>query len=364
MNDIVTPFLFIDEEILDRNIRSAADFCRGRGLRLRPHVKTHNVAVIAKKQIKAGSSGVTVATLREAKAMAFSGIRDIFIARQIADEAELSGLAGLMSGADVSLAMDSADAAAMASIKMREKGLTLKVVIEIDSGAHRCGLESTEGILDLAEKIRGFDGLEFYGIFTHEGHVYSAKSRESMSEIVRDVIVKMTHIADALKQRGFPPSVVSIGSTPTLRYAEDFLGVNEVRPGNYVFNDAMQVANGTAGIEDCGLKAVATVISKPAEDRAVLNIGSKSLGSDRGANVSDPGGFGLVVDPERHATTRIYEEHSVIQEKNSLKIGQRVVMIPGHSCVAANLAPEIFVVSKGKITGSWKNTRYASGQAG
>jgi len=194
----------------------------------------------------------------------------------------------------------------------------------------------------------------------------------------------MSELYDILTKKQLAPDVVSIGSSPSLKLLADRRKITEARPGNYVFNDAMQLANGSAGLEDCALKVMATVISKPASDRVILNVGSKLLGSDRGCKISDSGGYGLVHDPllggvrdlslrsdcakgeagggsaaDVSRITRIYEEHAVIEEgSNSLVVGQNVIFIPSHACMAANLAREIYVVDAGgKVIEEWRNTK-------
>ena len=310
---------------------------------------------------------------------------DIFIAREIVDFAGLRRLAELTNSAQMSVAIDSAEGLRRLSQIMTEVQTRVGVLIEIDTGGRRCGLASETEVCALAQLAKRSPGIDWRGIFTHEGHVYSASSREEMIKISAEVVERMSELYDILTKKQLAPDVVSIGSSPSLKLLADRRKITEARPGNYVFNDAMQLANGSAGLEDCALKVMATVISKPASDRVILNVGSKLLGSDRGSRISDSGGFGLVIDPcnscgragprvERGKQpacqtrgmvppplkiAKIYEEHAVIEEaSNPFAVGQNVIFVPSHACMAANLAREIYVTDAGgKVIDCWSNQK-------
>jgi len=347
IDELITPAVLLDGAVLKRNIERMAKLCADRGVQIRPHIKSHNFPEIAKMQVAAGAKGITVATLREAELMIQSGIKNIFIAREIVDFAGLRRLAELSRAAQLSVAVDSEEGIKRLARVMTEAQTRVGALIEIDTGGHRCGLASDEETCALAQSAKSSPGIEWRGIFTHEGQVYSASSREEMRQIAADTVRKMSALAALLTQRQLSPPVVSIGSSPSLKLLSDRQSVTEARPGNYVFNDAMHVANGSAGLEDCALKVMATVISKPEAGRAVLNVGTKLLGSDRGGKISDTGGFGLVISLSRHIVTRIYEEHAVIDGPHALAVGQTVILVPTHACMAANLARELYLTDAG-----------------
>lgn len=358
IDELNTPAVIVDKARLERNIGRMAKLCADHGVQIRPHVKSHNFPEIAQMQMAAGAGGITVATLRETELMIHSGIRDIFIAREIVDWGSLRQLADLTGTAQLSVAVDSAEGIRRLSRVMAEKRTRVGVLIEVDTGGRRCGIASEDELCALVQSAKAVPGVEWRGIFTHEGHVYAAVSREEMGRISAGVIRQMSALSALLTKKQLPPAVVSIGSSPSLKFLSDRQSVSEARPGNYVFNDAMQLANGSAGIEDCALKVLATVISKPDAGRAILNAGSKLLGSDRGGKMSDTGGFGLVIHPSRHVVTRIYEEHSVIDGQNALAIGQNVIIVPTHACMAANLAREVYVTdTRSNIIGCWRNLK-------
>jgi D-serine deaminase-like pyridoxal phosphate-dependent protein len=362
VSEIPTPVVTIEKDVLERNIRRMADLSRRHGLNLRPHVKTHNVPEIAALQLREGAAGITVATLPEARAMARHGMTDVFIAREITDWADLKELAELSQRADVGVAADSEEGVKRLSQVMADRGAKVSVLLEVDVGGHRCGMSKADEVIALARRVQDAAALAFRGIFTHEGHVYGAADLPAIRAIAAETVHRMRETADALAAQGLRPKVVSVGSSPSVKTATAFDGITEIRPGNYVFNDAMQVANGAAAEADCALKVIATVVSKPEPGRFVLNVGSKLLGSDRGRHVSDTGGYGWVVSPERHVISRLYEEHSVVDSPGTLAVGQRVVLLPTHACIVANLARAVFLVdSQGGVLEHWPNRRFSDG---
>lgn len=360
LNELPTPCVVVSLSALERNILDMAERCRRHGVRLRPHIKTHNLPGIAGRQIRAGAAGVTVATPREALLARGYGITDIFIAREVTDSVDLRELMALSQSAQLIVAVDSAEGARAVSAAAVQGGCELVARIEVDVGGNRCGVRTPERLLALARQVLALPGLKLAGIFTHEGHVYGAADRAELARLSTAAAQTLAAHAAALRQHGITVEAVSVGSSPSAKTAADFAGVSEVRPGNYVFNDGMQVANGTATLADCALTVVASVISRPECDRAILNVGSKLLGSDRGRNVSDTGGYGWVVEPERQVISRLYEEHGVIDAANTLRIGQRVRVLPSHACIVANLARTVVLVNdRDEILETWTNQRYA-----
>ena len=358
--DLPTPCVLISRRILESNLQAMAERCRSLGVRLRPHIKTHNLPEIAQRQLHAGAGGVTVATPQEAALAARHGVRDIFVAREVADRVDLCALLDVARSVHLITAVDSvAGAEALAEVAAARE-MPMAVRLEVDTGGQRCGVATLEALTALARRVLALPALRLEGIFTHEGHVYGAADHQDLIRQATAAVQALGAMGAGLRAAGVPCGEVSVGSSPSAKTATDFRGVTEVRPGNYVFNDGMQVANGTARIEDCALSVVATVISRPAPDRAVLNVGSKLLGSDRGKNASDTGGYGLVLEPERQVLTRLYEEHGVIDAANGLRVGQRVRLLPTHACIVANLARTVALVDdRGGVVEVWSNRRYA-----
>jgi D-serine deaminase-like pyridoxal phosphate-dependent protein len=236
--------------------------------------------------------------------------------------------------------VDSTEGARLLSEAFSSVGRTIDYLIEIDTGLNRCGVPPGEPALALFREIHRLPGIRFRGIFTHAGQVYGALSLEEVREVSRQESRVMTETARLFADLDATPGVVSVGSTPTMWVWEGFgEGITEIRPGNYIFNDATQVALGVAGVEDCALTVMATVISCPGPHRAVIDAGSKVLGLDRGAHGKGLlKGFGRLLGGNA-ILERLSEEHGILRLSpgDDLRIGDRVRILPNHACTVMNL---------------------------
>ena len=365
MEPLDTPSVLVDLDILDRNVRRMADFAAEHGVKLRPHVKSHKTAAIARRQVDVGAIGLTVAKLDEAEAflrlrlklklkLKFkAGFDDLFVANQIIGPVKWRRLAELQSHGTVAVGVDSLAGARGIAEAAREAGTTVPVLIEIDTGLHRAGVLPGEPALALARQIALLDGLELRGVFTHAGHAYAASSPQEVQRIGQAEGELLVMTADQLRAQGIACPVVSVGSTPTAMISGAVPGVTEIRPGNYVFYDRMQVALGSAQRSDCALTVLTTVISRPSSDRAVIDAGSKTFALDRGAHgleallgYGEDDEFGLVLD-------RLSEEHGVIlldpAHAATLHVGDRLRILPNHACTTANLAEALYGMRDGRV---------------
>lgn len=341
LDQLDTPALLVDLDRLERNIARMAAFAREHGLALRPHAKSHKAAGIARRQIDAGAVGLTVAKLDEAEAFLEAGFTDLFIANQVVGKQKWERLARLAQRGTIAVGIDNIDAARGLSDVARAHSVTIEVVVEIDSGLHRAGVLPGEPALHLAEIISRLDAIRLRGVFTHAGHAYGAQSPEEVRCIGQEEGTTVVQTAELLRQHGMACRVVSVGSTPTARISGAIPGVTELRPGNYVFYDRMQLGLGSAVTEDCSLSVLATVTSRPTADRVIIDAGSKTFALDRGAHgLETVKGFGedvtcgLVID-------HLSEEHGIIVRgdgQSDPSIGQRLRLLPNHACTAANLA--------------------------
>ncbi|MBN1422600.1 MAG: alanine racemase [Planctomycetes bacterium] len=355
---VETPAVVIDREILRANIDAMARAARAAGHRLRPHFKTHKIPGIARDQIAAGACGMTVANPGEARVLFDAGIRDVFIARVTGSPPKLDRIAALAREGDVIAAVDGPEAAEALARAARTAGVRIRVRIEIDTGQSRSGLRPGDEAIALARSIASsgaYEGLALDGIFTHAGHIYAAPDRDAMRAIAEAEGRAMLDLARAMRTAGAPVAEVSIGSTPAARFAGAIPEALEIRPGNYVFHDAIQVANGTAALERCAMTVLATVIGRPAPDRAVLDAGSKILSSDRGTGASATEGFGLVLDHPAWRIERLSEEHGVarIPPGDPARFGDRVRILPAHACPVLNLVDRALLVSGDEVAGEY-----------
>lgn len=339
-----TPALLVDLDRLDENIEAMAARARGVGLALRPHFKTHKSTAIARRQLAAGAVGITVAKLDEAEALIDDGVDvPILLAYQVVAAPKLDRAIRLASRAPVTLAVDSATGAAALARTAAAVGLRLDVWIEIDSGLARCGVVPAQAPA-LAHKIAEFDSLHLTGMFTHAGQSYAARDVGEVESIAAIEAASVVDAARSTRAMGIPVETVSAGSTPTARFLDSSSGLTEMRPGTYVFYDELQVALGTTDRAACALTIAATVMSRPAADRAVIDAGSKTFGLDRGAHSSSPlTDFGRPVGVDG-ALVRLSEEHGVLEipPDSPLAIGDRVRIIPNHVCTVSNLGRRFY----------------------
>lgn len=343
-----TPALLIDLNRLKANIRGMSSFAKSKGVDLRPHTKTHKCPAIARMQLEAGAVGITCAKIGEAEVMAAAGLDDILIANQIIGEQKFERLLALERKVKLGVAVDSVFGARSLNAALAETGQALDVVIEINSGQNRCGVLPGEPALELAKEIAQFPQVRLRGLMTHGGHSYHGASKEEIEEIGTQEGTVMVKTAELLRQNGFEVETVSVGSTPTARSCGSVEGVTEIRPGTYAFNDLTQTTLFAATLEDCALSVLATVTSKPALDRVVVDAGRKALTSDPFGRSGADGGYGLIPDREIHIS-RLSEEHGVIDTDAPFEIGEKVRIIPNHACVVVNMFDEMYGIRDGVV---------------
>lgn len=347
VDELDTPSVLVELDVLDRNIRQMAARAREHGVRLRPHAKTHKVVEIARMQLAAGAAGLCVAKTGEAEVFAAAGCDDLFVAFPVVGAVKARRLLALAQRAHIAVGVDSFDGAATLAGVFHAAGATLEVMLKVDTGLRRAGVRP-EAAPELARRIAGLPGLLLRGVFTHGGQVYAAESPEAVAETGRAEGEQLAAVASALKADGHAIATVSVGSTPTARHSMSVPGVTECRPGNYVYHDASQVDLGTCAPADCALTVLATVVSVPAPDRAIVDAGSKTLSSD--PLRPRPGGFGWILQ-RRSRLERLSEEHGVIRVEpgETFRVGERVRILPNHACVVSNLHPRVLGVRNGVV---------------
>ncbi|MFT4110434.1 alanine racemase [Propionicimonas sp.] len=330
-----TPYLRLDEAILDRNIAAMADTAAARQVSLRPHAKTHKCPQIAERQLRAGATGLTVATIGEAEAFAGAGFDDLFIAYPLWVDADAADrLRALGERARLSVGCDSVEAAANLA------GLPVEVMVEVDSGHHRTGVPP-ESAGELAARAAGL-GLVVRGAFTFPGHSYAP---DGTGRAATDEAGALAAAGRTMAAHGVPAQVLSGGSTPSAGFVEPGV-LTELRPGVYVFGDAQQVELGTIGFGDVALTVAATVVSH-AGGRVVTDAGSKALGADRAPWAT---GYGRVLEVPEARVVALSEHHSTIEWPGALpRHGEQVLLVPNHVCTAVNLADAYRLVGGGTL---------------
>lgn len=354
ITDLQTPAVLIETSRLARNIDSMQRAADAAGILLRPHAKTHKLPEVAKQQLARGAVGICCAKPSEAMVFAEAGIEDIRLPYPV-NPSKHEQILALMDRARISIIVDDADVAAGWAEVMGRAGRTLDVLVKIDVGFHRCGVDpvSPEAmhLLSLASTL---PGLRLRGILSHAGHGYHAGSEPALRLIAEEEVNAMTRLAARARERGIQIDEISIGSTPTARFSLTHAGATELRPGNYVYFDRTQVGLGAAAFDDCALTVLSTVVARHA-DRVILDAGSKTLTSDGargfgalpGHGALSPSPDGALQPHEGFVVERLSEEHAtvrVLPGAPGLAPGQRVRLVPNHSCVVSNMVDAVHMV--------------------
>ena len=366
LHTIKTPSLVLDAARVRRNAGLMSERVGRLGASLRPHVKTHKCVEVARIQTEGHAGGITVSTLAEARAFAAHGFRDITYAVPIepgkfAEAIELSKKCERLA-----LITDDVSVPPLLDEAARRAGVTLDLFLKVDCGYHRCGVEpESPEALEIPRLIGRASNLRFAGILTHAGHSYHARSREEILAVARRERDVMAGFAARLRSDGIAVPCVSVGSTPTATHYDHLEGVDEARPGNYIFFDAFQATLGSCSFEDCALTVLAAVVHRDrARRRVVLDAGALALSKDRGPVGLDPScGFGRVLDLEgRELNLRVgsvSQEHGEVlieDEKllDRLGVGARVRVLANHSCLAAAQHTHYNVLEGERLVDRWE----------
>ncbi len=301
LQTIPTPSLVIDIERVKRNAERIGRRVRDFGANLRPHIKTHKCIEIARIQTAGHSGAITVSTIAEARVFAAHNFTDITYAVPI-EPGKFDMAIELSKNCDrLALITDDPDIPVRLDRAAREVGVVLDLFLKIDCGYHRCGVgpESREAI-EIPHRIVDSSNLRFAGILTHAGHSYHCNTKEELVSLARHERDLMVEFAARLKAAGLSAPVVSIGSTPTITNVDHLDGVDEARPGNYIFFDAFQASLGNCATEDCALTVLAAVVHRDRSRRkVVIDAGAIALSKDRGAIGPDHScNYGMVLDLE------------------------------------------------------------------
>jgi D-serine deaminase-like pyridoxal phosphate-dependent protein len=349
VQDLDTPALIIDLDIMERNLRRVAAYCAEHRLRLRPHTKTHKSTFLARRQLALGAAGLTVAKVGEAEVMLGAEPKDVLVAFPVIGEPKLRRLAEIARVTQVTVALDSLTAALALSQAAKEPGVEFGVLVEIDVGLGRVGVAPAEA-LDLARTVAALPNIRLRGMAFYPGHI-----RDQNEDQIAALSSTIAFLRDEFERAGFKAEIVSGGSTPLLFRSHEIGGLNEIRPGTYIFNDMNTVASGACGIDDCAASILVSVVSHTRGERMIVDGGSKTFSSDRDSS----GGpcFGRLMDAPEAAFQRMNEEHGFIDlsgVNRKFEIGDRTRIIPNHICVAVNLHEFVYGIRGDNVEEVWK----------
>jgi D-serine deaminase-like pyridoxal phosphate-dependent protein len=346
-----TPGLLLDLDRLDANIRRMADLASAAGVRLRPHAKTHKTVEVARRQLAAGCDGLTVAKLGEAELLADHGVDDLLIGYPLWGARKWERLCRLAESAEVRVAADSYEVFAGISAAAGGRGLSIPVRIEVDTGFARCGVQSAEEALALAQRLSKLNGVRLVGLISFAGQTYAA-GRKGAGAVATADAARLVEVAGELRAAGFEVPEISVGGTPSAAHVGKLAGITEYRPGAYVFSDLDQVALGWGTLADCALTVLATIVSRPTATRAVIDSGTKTLSSDRAATAQ---GYGAIRGHPDWTVVSLSEEHGVLKlPAGEGPIGTQLEIVPNHACGCLNMHDWVAAVEDGEVVDWWR----------
>lgn len=350
---IATPALVVDLDLLRQNIAEMQQVANEFGVNLRPHAKTHKTPIIATMQIEAGSVGLSCAKLGEAEVFVEEmGVQDVFIAYPIVGEDKIARLLALARRTHITCAVDNLAAAESISRAAATADMTIDVYLEVDTGMHRAGVPAGDEAVALGQAIAALPGVRLTGVMTFEGHA-GVSPPATIAAVSRAAGEAVVATANRLRSLGIPIEHVSVGSTPAAWHTPGTPGVTEMRPGTYVFHDNNAFQHGRIGPDRCAARVLATVVSRPAPDRAVVDAGAKALALD--PSLSHPG-YGYIAGHPQAILARLSEEHGVVmlpEGESGFEVGDRVEIIPNHICPAVNLMDDLAIVQNGRLVDRW-----------
>lgn len=358
---ITEPNLLIDRERSIANIKAMAEKAKESGVLFRPHFKTHQSAAVGNWFREMGVSAITVSSVKMAEYFAEHDWDDITIAFPV-NIREIQRINALAQKIRLNLLVESSE-----SIDFLNKNLKqpLNVWIKVDVGYGRTGVpwDYHKGLKNLTEKINLADKLNFSGLLTHAGHTYEANSVEKINEIFRETKERMQASADLLHRFGTPQVQISVGDTPGCSIAKDFRGVDEVRPGNFVFYDVMQWQLGSCKEEQIAVALACPVVAKhEKQKKLVIHGGAVHLSKDYITDNSGRKIFGYAVElnengwgkinKERYVSS-LSQEHGIVNADDNffrkIKIGDLLAVLPVHSCLTVNLMKKMMTLKGEKI---------------
>ena len=330
-----TPVATIDVDKLHKNIDGFQSYLDHHQISNRPHIKTHKIPDIARMQMDAGAVGITCQTLGEAEVMARAGIEDIFLPYNLLGEQKLARLMSLSRLVRVSVTADSNVVVDGLSMAAKKEGIVLPVLVEFDTGGKRCGVQSPQAVLALAQTIVDLPCLDFQGVMTYPSQLGAKPFIDETLEL--------------LQRDGISVSMVSGGGTGNEAYSKQ-IGCTETRSGSYIYEGMQRVGPETVNPETCALRMIVTVVSTPVANRIIIDGGMKTFTS------YPPIPYGYIIEQPEVEIYGMSVEHGHIDVSGSshrFQVGDQLSVIPVHQGMTSNLHDELIAVREGQVEASW-----------
>lgn len=342
--DISTPWLCLDLDHFESNMKAMAATCRQHGVNWRPHSKCHKSPVIAQWLQDAGASGITCATVREAEIMAEAGIRDLLIANMIAGPAKIVRLVAVAQVADVIVCVDHIDQATAISAAMDAAGASVRVLIELEVGMNRVGIAADDSAVELARQVHNLPGLQLAGVMAYEGHLLTVKDLEEKQSVISSTLKNVVQVAEQLRSAGLPCPIVSCGGTGSYPVTVRQPGITEIQAGGAIFMDAFYRQACQITELEHALTIQTTVVSLPTPERAIIDAGHKTMNMA----IHLP----YVHDRPDLSVAWLSAEHGALQRSPDgppLHIGQQLELIPGYGDLTNVLHPHFHGFRDGQL---------------
>lgn len=346
--ELDTPALLIDLDKMESNIQTMADYFTTVNAALRPHLKTHKTPMLAHKQIAAGAIGITCAKLGEAEAVIHAGIRDVLVANQILGRQKIARLVNLAKQSEIMVAVDNAQNVTDISEAAAAKGVTVRILIEVNTGMNRCGVEPGQPALELARHVLRSRNLQFEGLMGYEGHTVAKPNYAERKAAARQSVQLLVDTKHHLEKHGVPVSIMSGGGTGTFSITGSVPEMTEVQAGSYIFMDATY--GNVEGVGEhfaCALTVLATVVSRPTPERVIVDTGMKVLAKEFG--IPQPLGI------EGLEMAGLSEEHGKMNADASVSLtpGDKLEILPTHCCTTVNLHDKYYGIRDGIVESVW-----------
>jgi len=368
LETLKTPGLVLDIAKVKRNAAEMSRRVKEFGADLRPHIKTHKCIEVARIQTVGHSGAVTVSTLAEARAFAANGFTKITYAVPI-EPGKFNEAIEISRDCELSLITDDSDVPDQLNHAAKQANVHLNLFLKVDSGYHRCGVEpANPEAIEIPRRISDAANLRFAGILTHAGHSYNCQTKTELLALAQHERDVMAEFGELLRKEVGPVPIVSIGSTPTITCVDHLEGIDEVRPGNYIFFDAFQATLGSCSFDDCALTVLASVVHRARGEgdrqKVIIDAGAIALSKDRGPVGLNPDcGYGKVLDLAGNdlnlTVSEMSQEHGAIMVKDEnifdrLRVGSRVRVLANHSCLTAAQHSHYNVLEGENIVDQWK----------
>lgn len=347
--ELDTPALLIDLDKMETNIQTMANYFKTVNAVLRPHVKTHKTPILSHKQIAAGAIGVTCAKLGEAEAVIHAGIRDVLIANQVVGRQKIARLINLAKHSEIMVAVDNTQNVNDISDAATAKGVTIRMLIEVNTGMNRCGVEPGKPTLELAQHVRSTPHVKFEGLMGYEGHTVANPNYAEREAATRAAVQLLIDAKRYLEKNSISVTIMSGGGTGTFNITGSIPEMTEVQAGSYIFMDSTyRKVKGVGEQFQCALTVLATVVSRPAPDRVIVDTGLKVLAKEFGI----PQPIGL----EGIEMTGLSEEHGKMNAKENVTLipGDKLEILPTHCCTTVNLHDKYYGIRDGIVESVWE----------